>query len=173
MIFITDDGGLLDSDSTTALIGECSQPPTADANGPYNGRIGVVLSFDGSGSGDPDGSPLQYDWYFSDDTVALNAGEMPTHVYDVLGTYFVTLTVTDNDGATNSDATLATISSRVECVEGCRADEFECLDAALADRETCIEACDTRICRRACRSAYRVARSECRAAFRACRALCR
>lgn len=174
MIFITDDGGLLDSDSTTTLIGECSQSPTADTNGPYNGRVGVAVSFDGSGSGDPDGSPLQYDWYFSDDTVALDAGEMPTHVYDVLGTYLVTLTVIDSDGAESSDTTLAVIKSRFKCVEECRAEKFECLDAAFAAKETCIEECsDDRTCKRACRSFYRIARSECRAEFRACRAACR
>jgi PKD repeat protein len=260
---VTDDGGLPDSDSTTATIGEFSQPPTADANGPYNGQVDVAVSFDGSGSSDPDGSIARYDWYFGDGIIALDADEMPTHVYDAPGkyivkltvtdesgetdtdvtvvtvgignlppqadagdsvsgkvrrritfdgtrssdpdgtiaqydwyfgdgtsaldagptptnvydapgTYLVTLTVTDSNGATNSDRTLAVISSRFQCVEECRADKFECLDAADADRETCIEECgDDRPCKRACRRASRVARSECRAEFRACRAVCR
>jgi PKD repeat protein len=84
-----------------------NEPPVADPNGPYSGTVGVPLTFDGFGSGDPDGTIVSYEWDFGDgntDTV-----ESPTHTYASAGTYTVTLTVTDNDGATGTATTTAEI----------------------------------------------------------------
>ena len=36
--------------------GAANLPPVADANGPYSGTVGVSVSFDGTGSSDPDGT---------------------------------------------------------------------------------------------------------------------
>jgi putative hemolysin len=58
--------------------GECSietmvhaisvnRPPVADANGPYTGNEGANITFNGSGSSDPDGDALQYRWDFDND----------------------------------------------------------------------------------------------------------
>jgi len=83
-------------------------PPNADPNGPYTGVTGTAVTFDGSGSSDPDGSILRYDWNFGDGSTG--TGVNPAHVYASTGDFTVTLTVTDNDGATSSPATtVATI----------------------------------------------------------------
>ena len=71
------------------------------------------MVFDGSASFDPDGSIARYAWDFGDGN--LGSGLQPQHTYLGTGVYDVTLTVTDSDGATNSDATLAVISSRIQC----------------------------------------------------------
>jgi PKD repeat protein len=58
-------------------------------------------SFDASDSQDPDGSITSYDWDFGDGSLH-GSGQTATHTYATPGPYTVTLTVTDNDGATDS-----------------------------------------------------------------------
>lgn len=80
-------------------------PPVADftesASTIYTGE---TIDFDASGSHDPDGTIVTYHWDFGDG----NTGEGVTvsHTYVDDGSYNVTLTVSDNEGATDSaDAT--------------------------------------------------------------------
>lgn len=81
--------------------------PIANAGGPYNGTTGIALTFDGTGSSDPDGSIISYDWDFGDG--ATGTGATTTHTYTTSDTYFVSLTVTDNAGASATNITIATI----------------------------------------------------------------
>jgi PKD repeat protein len=81
--------------------------PVAVVNGPYNGTEDIAVSFSSSGTYDPDGSIASYLWNFGDGSTSTNAN--PSHTYSDAGTYDVTLTVTDDDGATDNDATTATI----------------------------------------------------------------
>ena len=85
-----------------------NDPPVADPNGPYTGTVGSPVSFDGSGSVDPDGTIVAYDWDFGDG--GSGTGVSPSYSYAAAGTFTVTLTVTDDDGATDSAGTTATIS---------------------------------------------------------------
>jgi chitodextrinase len=96
--------------TTLEIVVQAAQntPPTADPNGPYTGTVGSPVTFDGSVSNDPDGTIVSYDWDFGDGNTG--TGVSPTHTYAAAGTFDVTLTVTDNDGATDTQATTATIS---------------------------------------------------------------
>ena len=85
-----------------------NQPPVADADGPYSGTAGVtVITFDGSGSFDPDGNIVSYDWDFGDGNTG--TGVSPTNTYAAAGDYTVTLVVTDDAGDTGTDTSTAAI----------------------------------------------------------------
>lgn len=105
---VTDDNGAMDSSSTTATIGVGNQAPVANANGSYNGTVGIPVAFDSAGSADPDGTIVSYQWDFGDGTSAAEAN--PSHTYAVSGSYNVILTVTDDNGAVDSGSTTASIS---------------------------------------------------------------
>jgi GH18 family chitinase len=87
-------------------------PPTADVGGSYSGTIRDVIYFDGSGSSDSDGTIVQYDWNFGDGNTGSSIN--PTHTYSADGSYTVSLTVTDDEGATDSSSTTSIISSQSE-----------------------------------------------------------
>jgi PKD repeat protein len=61
---------------------------------------GLTCSFDASASSDSDGTIATYTWDFGDGTSG--TGKAPSHTYTAGGTFSVKLTVTDNDGATDS-----------------------------------------------------------------------
>jgi PKD repeat protein len=61
----------------------------------------LSCSFDGSGSDDSDGTIAGYEWDFGDGET-MTGGIDESHTFAAGGSYSVTLTVTDNDGATGS-----------------------------------------------------------------------
>jgi len=65
-----------------------------------NGPAPLLVQFNGSGSSDPDGSIVSWDWEFRDGATA--TGPTVSHTYGAEGTYYPLLTVTDNSGATTS-----------------------------------------------------------------------
>ena len=103
-VTVTDSNGITDTDTAPVTI----STPTlvADANGPYDGFTGISISFEGSANGGC--TPYSYSWTFGDGTT--RSGATPTHTYSNYGEYTVTLTVTDNLGATDTDTTTASIN---------------------------------------------------------------
>jgi PKD repeat protein len=95
---------------TTATVA-ANQVPTANPNGPYSGRTGFPITFNGTGSSDPEGQPLTYSWNFGDGNTG--TGATPSRAYAAPGSYTVTLTV--NDGFQNSApaSTTATVIDNV------------------------------------------------------------
>lgn len=83
--------------------------PSANANGPYSGFVNDTINFSSAGSNDPDGSIVSYLWDFGDGSATSNAAN-PSHNYSAAGSYNVSLTVTDNEGATGVANTTATIT---------------------------------------------------------------
>jgi PKD repeat protein len=65
---------------------------------------------DGTASSDPDGSVDTYTWIFGDGSVAY--GSRVSHVYSDDGIYMVVLTVTDNDGGTDSNSIFVQVENR-------------------------------------------------------------
>jgi PKD repeat protein len=81
-------------------------PPTARFTNACNA---LVCSFNGSTSSDADGSIAGYAWDFGDGTTG--SGASPSHTYATAGNYDVTLTVTDDKGATGAVTRTISVSS--------------------------------------------------------------
>jgi len=73
--------------------------------------INQTITFDASSSYDPDGNIMNYKWDFGDGNITNTTEEKLKHSYSEAGIYEVTLTVTDNEGATNSAAKVITVYS--------------------------------------------------------------
>ncbi|RLF38321.1 MAG: hypothetical protein DRN00_04490 [Thermoplasmata archaeon] len=80
---------------------------TADANGPYYGKVGEEIQFYGDAYG---GTP-PYSWHWDFGDGASSNERNPKHAYWKEGTYTVTLTVTDGKGISSTDTTKAIVDS--------------------------------------------------------------
>ena len=103
---VIDNNGSMNSTSKHITIH--NRPPIADA-GPDQVVNETLVSFDGSGSTDTDGTINTYRWYFGDGSSAL--GAVVNHNYTSNGIYNVTLNVTDNDGASDEDTCKVTVDT--------------------------------------------------------------
>ena len=83
-------------------------PPVVIAGGDQTLATGETGTFDGSGSYDPDGSIVSYDWDWGDGT-SHGTDAISTHTYGENGIYYATLTVTDDDGVTSSETITVTV----------------------------------------------------------------
>jgi len=88
------------TDSVVKRITVQNQPPVADA-GPDQLVNTTEVHFDGTGSEDPDGTIESYTWQFGDGQTG--SGATVTHDYEEDGQYTVTLNVTDDAGAYDTD----------------------------------------------------------------------
>ncbi len=102
---------------TRCAAGSCSgstnppgnQPPTAA----FTTSVGELAVTFVNRSTDADGKIASYAWDFGDGTAATTAN--PTKWYTKAGTYTVTLTVTDDKGATASARQNVTVAGLPEC----------------------------------------------------------
>jgi len=93
---VTDDDGASNSTSATKTV--LNRPPVAIfTESAETVDVGETISFNASSSSDPDGFIVSYFWDFGDGTNA--SGVTTNHSYSAAGNYTVTLTVTDDDGA--------------------------------------------------------------------------
>jgi len=73
-----------------------------------NPEVGETITFDASGSFDPDGQFLTYAWNFGDDQTSDTM--ITTHSYSSAGDYTVMLTVVDDHGISSSNTTTITVN---------------------------------------------------------------
>ncbi|MCC5848336.1 MAG: PKD domain-containing protein [Verrucomicrobia bacterium] len=90
-----------------------NQPPLADltvSNNTIQGNAPLALTFNASGSSDPDGNIVSYEWDFGDGATA-SGGTSRSHTYTREGQFVATVTVTDDQGARNSAAWVVTVGA--------------------------------------------------------------
>jgi trimeric autotransporter adhesin len=105
---VTDTAGATDSAGVVVTATAPNQPPVAAFSSTV---ANLSVSFDAGGSIDPDGAIASYAWDFGDDST--DAAVAPTHRYAAAGSYPVTLTVTDDDGGTDTFTATVTATDRV------------------------------------------------------------
>jgi len=93
--FVRASGGTFTDGFTLAGGGTANLSPTAASTVTCTE---LTCAVDGSASSDPDGTIAGYAWSFGDGATAVGAAA--SHTYASAGSYAVTLTVTDDDGAT-------------------------------------------------------------------------
>ena len=94
--------------------GPAEEDPVAVIAAVSPANEGDSVAFDGSGSTD-DGTIVLYEWEFGDGTSGV--GATTTHVYADNGNFIVTLTVTDDDDATDIATTTASIANVAPSVD--------------------------------------------------------
>ena len=99
---VTDPGGLSHSTSIEVLVSE-NLPPEVQLEAPIAALIGQPLLIRGIAE-DPEGMALTYAWSFGEEGEATPAADTPEveKTYTVEGEYTITLTVTDELGASAS-----------------------------------------------------------------------
>lgn len=111
LVFVNDkDAGAQDNESRFRCVrvfenAPANEPPVASFT---PSCTDLSCSFDGNGSSDSDGSIVDFAWSFGDGANA--SGATTSHTYGSAGTFNVTLTVTDDDGATDSQTQSVTVT---------------------------------------------------------------
>jgi len=99
----------------TSAAPAANQPPNADFTvSDSDGLAPLTVTFDAAIATDPDGTITSVQWEFGDG--ASGSGTTVSHTFQDTGSFTATLTVTDDDGA--SDATSRTIRARGATVSG-------------------------------------------------------
>ncbi len=118
------DGALADDDQVQIVAFVPNVAPNADAGPDQNVLTGTLVTLDGSGSHDPDNapSPLTFRWTFTSvpPSSALTNGQIsnsttpaPSFTPDAVGTYVLTLEVSDGDQADNDQVSIIAAASNV------------------------------------------------------------
>ena len=112
-LMVMDDDGATDAVIQTiqvsAIPASNSSPTASFTASPPSGGVPLAVSFNASGSSDPDGSIVSCDWTFGDG--GSSSGITANHIYNTVGTYTAQLTVTDDDGSTDSTTQVITVTA--------------------------------------------------------------
>ncbi|MEQ9131894.1 MAG: PKD domain-containing protein [Salinisphaeraceae bacterium] len=117
-LIVSDDIATSDPDTVTITVGVPNAGPSANAGTDQSVMTGSVVALDGSGSSDPNGDPLNYEWVFASTpsgsgATLLNADTvMPSFTADLEGRYVAELTVSDGD-ITSAPDRVSVVASRI------------------------------------------------------------
>ena len=106
---VTDDDGATHAVTKTVTV-TAPAPNQAPVASFTTAASDLTLSVNGSGSTDADGSIASYSWKWGDSSQD-STGATASHTYAAAGDYEVTLTVTDDKGATHSAKKTVTVTA--------------------------------------------------------------
>lgn len=110
-LLAVDGDGVGDMTTKTVSVSASNDGPTASFSySPSDPGVGESVTFDGTESGDPDGSIVSYEWDFDGDGRTDATGATVNHSFGSAGNRSVTLRVTDDDGATDSTTRTVSVS---------------------------------------------------------------
>jgi PKD repeat protein len=110
---VTDDNGATDTDTVSVTVVDNVAPTAAAAATPTSGKTNITtFQFSSAGSSDADGTIAGYSWDFGDGS-PLSAAANPSKVFSTAGVYGVVLTVTDDNGATDTETVTVTVLDNV------------------------------------------------------------
>ncbi len=116
---VKDDDGATDLDYHNISIQELLEKkmlPIPVTKVKYEGFVNENITFDSSGSYDPDGNITGFTWYFGDGNISFERN--PVHSYADEGYYFVYLKVTDDGNLSNWAIATAFIRNETSNVTG-------------------------------------------------------
>src|SRR5262249_13120194 len=100
LLAVTDAEGILISSTATVTVP--SVAPTVTISGPSVGNVGSAVTFVAAAT-DPStvdwAAGFTYNWIFGDGTSGSGTDQLANHTYSAPGTYSVSVTATDQDGA--------------------------------------------------------------------------
>lgn len=103
-VTVIDEAGAAASDSAIVTIVPVNDPPLAkfsiEQNGFENGDNVITLTDESNDSKDPNGFIVSYFWDFGDGNTSTQKN--PNHTYNTTNEFELSLTVTDNEGATTT-----------------------------------------------------------------------
>jgi PKD repeat protein len=108
VLVVTDNNGNTGSATKSVTVGDNESPTASFVYSPTSPGIDETVYFNASGSYDPDGEIVGYEWDFGDGSTG--SGETITHRYKNAGTYTVLMKVTDDSENTGSASKTITIS---------------------------------------------------------------
>jgi len=126
MLTLTDGYGATATDRVAIEVTAVDQkPPIADAGSDQAMLVGTAVMLDASGSTDPDGEIVKYEWL--EDSIVLNESMVFEHIFPK-GVHHITLRVTDNDGASGTDDATITARSSMDLPEADAGADREALE---------------------------------------------
>lgn len=106
---VTDNESETATDSKNVTIANVA--PTAEAGGPYSGKINVPIQLTGSAT-DPGNDVLTFQWDLDNDGIYETNGQSPQVTFSTGGSHTVKLKVTDDDGGVGTDQAQVSIENK-------------------------------------------------------------
>ncbi|HWV16820.1 MAG TPA: PKD domain-containing protein [Cellvibrio sp.] len=105
---VTDNQGATATDTVTITVNPAvvNTPPVANAGADITVVQDQLITFNGAGSSDSDGTIVSYSWSNG------LTGKNPTATISTVGTFTITLTVTDDKGATATDSVIVKVNAK-------------------------------------------------------------